>query len=64
MENHIHSFLEKSIIEEQFSILKIELMFDDYFPCRKDNCKLEHVTHWLDLFVDMHNKTINERRAK
>ena len=39
-------------------------MFDDYFPCRKDNCKLEHVTHWLDLFVDMHNKTINERRAK
>ena len=30
--------------------------FDDYFPCRKDNCKLMHITNWLKLFVDMYNQ--------
>ena len=33
-------------------------MFDDYFPCQKDNCTLEHVRNWLNLFVDVHNSTI------
>ena len=27
-----------------------------YFPCRKDNCKLVHITNWLKLFVDMYNQ--------
>ena len=31
-------------------------MFDDDFPCRKDNCKLVHITNWLKLFVDMYNQ--------
>ena len=25
--------------------------FDDYFPCRKENCKLKHVLNWMNLFV-------------
>jgi hypothetical protein len=25
--------------------------FDDYFPCRKKNCKLKHVQKWLNLFA-------------
>ena len=29
--------------------------FDDYFPCIKKKCKLEHVKNWLNLFVDHHN---------
>ena len=29
-------------------------MFDDYFPCQKDNCTLEHVRNWFNLFVDIH----------
>jgi putative transposase len=33
--------------------------FDDYFPCRKYNCKLEHVIKWLNLFADMYNKMIS-----
>jgi hypothetical protein len=33
-------------------------MFDDYFPCQKDNCTLEHVRNWSNLFVDVHNSMI------
>ena len=34
--------------------------FDDYFPCKKDKCKLKQVKNWLNLFVvDYHNKEIN-----
>jgi putative transposase len=25
--------------------------FDDYFPCRKENCDRQHVWNWLKLFV-------------
>ena len=32
--------------------------FDDYFPCQKDNCTLEHVRNWFNLFVDVHNSMI------
>jgi hypothetical protein len=33
--------------------------FDDYFPCqKKDNCTLQHVRNWFDLFVDVHNNMI------
>ena len=38
--------------------------FDDYFPCRKNKCRLEHVMHWLNLFIDMHNEIILQRRVK
>ena len=42
------------------------MLFDDYFPCRKDNndCKLKHVMNWLSLFVDMHNREIMEKIVK
>ena len=33
-------------------------MFDDYFPCQKDNCTLEHVRNWFNLFVDVYNSMI------
>jgi hypothetical protein len=34
--------------------------FDDYFPCRKKNCKLKHVKNWLKLFAHFYNmKTIS-----
>lgn len=32
--------------------------FDDYFPCRKERCMLQHVRNWLNLFTDMHNKML------
>jgi putative transposase len=30
--------------------------FDDYFPCKKNKGKLKHMTQWINLFIDQHNK--------
>src|SRR5215212_3442005 len=60
IEHHIHSLFEKSIIERTMQYIKDRTeSFDDYFPCKKDKCKLKHVKNWLNLFVDYHNKEIN-----
>jgi len=32
--------------------------FNDYFSCRENNCKLENVIEWLNLFAYMYNKMI------
>ena len=32
--------------------------FDDYFPCQKDNCTLEHLRNWFNLFVEVYNSMI------
>ncbi len=57
---HIHSSLEKSIIErtmQQYIKNRIDSFDDDYFPCRrKKRCNLFHVKNWFNLFVNMHNK--------
>ena len=34
--------------------------FDDYFPCTKAGCKLQHITDWLNLFVNLHNKKLKK----
>jgi putative transposase len=60
IEHHIHSPFEKSSIERTMQYIKDRTEgFDDYFPCKKDKCKLKHVKNWLNLFVDYHNKDIN-----
>ena len=58
MTHHLHSVYEKSIIiERTIQYIKDRTeMFDDYFPCRKDYCKLVHITNWLKLFVDTYNQ--------
>ena len=58
--NHrIHSTLEKSLIERTMQYIKDRTEgFDDYFPCKKNKCKLNHVKQWLNLFIDQHNKSI------
>ena len=44
LEHHIHSYLEKSLIERTMQYIKDRTEgFDDYFPCRMKNCKLKHV---------------------
>ncbi|MDN5867241.1 MAG: DDE-type integrase/transposase/recombinase [Candidatus Nitrosocosmicus sp.] len=59
LEHHIHSPLEKSIIERTMQYIKDRTeSFDDYFPCRKENCKLKHVLNWMNLFVNYHNKEV------
>ena len=59
--HHTHSYYyEKSIIiERTIQYIKDRTeCFDDYFPCQKDNCTLEHVRNWFNLFVDVHNSMI------
>ena len=64
LEHHLHSTFEKSIIERTIQYIKDRTeSFDDYFPCRKNKCRLEHVMHWLNLFIDMHNEMILQRRG-
>jgi putative transposase len=57
--HHIHSKYEKSIIERTIQFIKDRTEhFDDYFPCRKSKCKLQHVQKWLNLFVSHHNNNL------
>ena len=60
LEHHIHSSLEKSLIERTMQYIKDRTgCFDDYFPCNiKEKCNLFHVKNWLNLFVNMHNKEV------
>jgi putative transposase len=44
LDHHIHSSLEKSLIERTMQYIKDRTeCLDDYFPCRKQNCKLDHI---------------------
>ena len=57
LNHHIHSSLEKSLIERTMQYIKDRTeSFDDYFPCKSKNCKLKHVKNWLNLFVNYHNR--------
>jgi putative transposase len=59
LEHHVHSPMEKSLIERTIQYIKDRTeCFDDYFPCRMKNCKMKHVRNWLNLFTDYHNKEI------
>jgi putative transposase len=66
LEHHLHSSFEKSMIERTIQYVKDRTeCFDDYFPCRKNKCRLEHVMHWMTLlFIDMHNEMILQKRVK
>lgn len=59
LKHHIHSPLEKSLIELAMQYIKDRTeCFDDYFPCRLKNCKMEHVRNWLRFFADYHNSEL------
>jgi putative transposase len=57
--HHIHSSYEKSIIERTVQYIKDRTeCFDDYFPCRKSKCKLQHIQKWFNLFVSHYNNNL------
>ena len=64
LQHHIHSPYEKSVIERTVQYVKDRTeSFDDYFPCRKGReegrrCKLQHITNWFNLFINMHNRIV------
>ncbi len=60
VDHHIHSSLEKSLIERTMQYIKDRTEgFDDYFQCRIRNCNLKHVQNWLNLFAYQYNKEIS-----
>ena len=59
MRHHIRSSYEKSIIERTVQYIKDRTEgFDDYFPCRKGKCKLQHIQKWFNLFVSHYNNNL------
>ncbi|HEY6535878.1 MAG TPA: DDE-type integrase/transposase/recombinase [Candidatus Nitrosocosmicus sp.] len=59
LEHHLHSSFEKSIIERTMQNIQDRTeSFDDYFPCRKNKCRLKYRKQWFQLFVDKHNQEI------
>jgi hypothetical protein len=49
-------YLYNNVIERVVQSLKDRTEgFDDYYPCVKEECELEHVYKWTRLFVFMHN---------
>ncbi len=60
LDHHIHSPLEKSIIERTIQYIKDRTeSFDNYFPCRKEgHCNLFHVKNWMNLFVNTYNREV------
>jgi putative transposase len=60
IKHHLHSSYEKSIIERTIQYVKdrIECFDDDYFPCTRSKCKLNHVKNWFNLFVYYYNKEV------
>jgi putative transposase len=59
LDHHIHSFYEKSIIERTIQYIKDRTeCFDDYFPRKREKCKLKHVRNCFYLFIDQHNREI------
>jgi putative transposase len=60
LEHHIHSPLEKSLIERTMQHIKDRTeCFDDYFPCNRNRgCNFLHIKNWLRLFATMHNKEV------
>jgi len=57
--HHIHSSHEQSIIERTVQYIKDRTKgFDDYSPCRKSKCGLQHIQKWLNLFVSHYNSNL------
>ena len=60
LKHNLHSPLERSLIERVIQYFKDRTEgFDDYYPCVKKDCNLEHVYNWIELlFVSMYNNTV------
>jgi putative transposase len=59
LKHQIHLSNQKSIIERTIQYIKDRTeCFDDYFPCRREKCKLKHIMNWFNLFTDYHNKEV------
>jgi putative transposase len=61
LKHYLHSSIEKSLMERVNQYFKDRTeLFDDYYPCVKNECNLFHVYNWIQFFVSMYNDTIFE----
>ena len=59
LKHYLHSSIEKSLMERVNQYFKDRTeLFDDYYPCVKNECNLFHVHNWIQFFVSMYNDTI------
>ncbi|MDR4512517.1 MAG: DDE-type integrase/transposase/recombinase [Nitrososphaeraceae archaeon] len=59
LKHYLHSSIEKSLMERLNQYLKDRIeSYDDYYPCRQEECNLFHVHNWIQFFVSMYNDTI------
>jgi|GEM_PF-1648626 hypothetical protein len=40
---------------------RTEERFDDYFLCKKNECKLKHVRQWFYLFINQNNREVSSK---
>jgi hypothetical protein len=63
LKHYIHLSLEKNLIERVMQYFKDRTeSFDDYYPCRKDDCNKDHVYNSIELFVSLYNNTIVNKK--
>jgi putative transposase len=56
LEHHVYRQEWKNLIERMNQSLKDRLeLFDDNFPCFREECELEHVNNWIRVFRFYHN---------
>ena len=56
LKHRLHASYQKSIIERTMEYVKDRTEgFDDYYPCKKLGCNLNHVYQWFVLFIFLHN---------
>ena len=61
LKHYLHSSIEKSLMERVNQYFKDRTeLFDDYYPCVKNECNLFHVHNWIQFFVSMYNDTTFE----
>jgi putative transposase len=62
LKHYLHSSIEKSLMERVNQYFKDRTqLFDDYYPCIKNECNLFHVHNWIQFFVSMYNDTTFEK---
>src|SRR5205085_706686 len=56
LKHRLHASYQKRIIERTMEYVKDRTEgFDDYYPCKKLGCNLNHVYQWFVLFIFLHN---------
>ena len=52
LEHHVYDVLRSNLMERFVQYVKDRTEgFDDYFPCRRERCRFEHVNGWLSYYM-------------